>query len=267
MTAEMPDTPTALDYAFPDTPQQAVLDARLTCLHYYDGIHRKYFTSPFSQFADRVGQSFEVLRCTQPMRPATDDEEGQEDLYEIRFADGETITVFGHEVCLLNRARSRPGEPGQLLLDALQVWLRYPLPPEQAQEAVMTLLRLLHGTFPGTTWYDRVQEPESWTTEYLQHLPPGMLPPSSAAVAAKSLWGGIQNEVRALLAIGEALLRNMPAGEPTAGDADGVRLPQPANLGNCVRELKRHFEPLSILLRTYSQVFAAIETPRSSDPE
>jgi len=82
-----------------DSPEQAKADAALTVFDYYPGVFRKYFTSPFEQYADRVGQPFTVLRSLQD--EGMDGDEWVEDMYTIRFEDGEEIEAWGHEVCEL----------------------------------------------------------------------------------------------------------------------------------------------------------------------
>jgi hypothetical protein len=62
----------------------------------------QFFTTPFNQYRNRIGQRFTVLGHN---REAEDDivRDGgdYEDLYRIRFDDGAEIDAWGHEVCVL----------------------------------------------------------------------------------------------------------------------------------------------------------------------
>jgi hypothetical protein len=87
---------------FIDTAERAKADSRITVLDYDDTKFRGFFTSPFDQYAEHIGKPFTVVRQIRPLKLATDEEEGEDDMYEIRFEDGTTIEVFGHEVCILH---------------------------------------------------------------------------------------------------------------------------------------------------------------------
>jgi hypothetical protein len=80
--------------------EQCRAESQKTCWHYVPGVFRERFVSPFEQYADRVGQRFTVVRQTQALKPAADEEDGAEDMYLIRFEDGTEIEAFGHEVCV-----------------------------------------------------------------------------------------------------------------------------------------------------------------------
>lgn len=81
-----------------DSPEQALSDASITQLEYNPDIFRTYFTSPFDQYKHRIGQAFVVLGHD---TESEKDLEQFENMYRIRFEDGEEITAWGHEVCEL----------------------------------------------------------------------------------------------------------------------------------------------------------------------
>lgn len=85
---------------FVDSPHKALQDAALTNLDYTPEIFRKFFTSPFEQYRDRVGQRFTVINRVEDAE-SVDGGPG-EDMYLIRFKDGEEIIAWGHEVCVLD---------------------------------------------------------------------------------------------------------------------------------------------------------------------
>jgi hypothetical protein len=84
---------------FVDTPEQAEKDRSITNLDYEPGVFRRYFTSPFDQYKERIGQAFTVLGRDEEAEAGL---ENHEDMYRIRFEDGTEITAWGHEVCVLN---------------------------------------------------------------------------------------------------------------------------------------------------------------------
>ena len=85
---------------FIDSPEQAKQDSHFLHLTYEQGVFRQYFTTPFQQYKSRIGTSFEVVKQL-PNAEAPNGETG-EDMYLIRFEDGEEIHAYGHEVCVLN---------------------------------------------------------------------------------------------------------------------------------------------------------------------
>ena len=88
----------------PDTAEQAKLDVKLRCFDHKPAEFRQFFTSPYEQYAERVGESFKVLGPnTQVDAEIISDGGNPEDTYNIEFADGTTITAWGHEVCQLIR--------------------------------------------------------------------------------------------------------------------------------------------------------------------
>ena len=97
----------------PDTPEEAVKDAQITVLYYFDDVFRKYFTSPYEQYEDRIGQEFTVLghdlQAEQESKDAAgfEDHEKGESIYNIRFNDGVEIVADGHEVCVLDRPKCK----------------------------------------------------------------------------------------------------------------------------------------------------------------
>jgi hypothetical protein len=64
------------------------------------GLHRmtfrKTFTTPFTQFKDREGQSFKVL--TVIVEPDAEHDEEVLPMYRIQFEDGEVIEAWSEEV-------------------------------------------------------------------------------------------------------------------------------------------------------------------------
>jgi hypothetical protein len=96
-----------LSEKFVDTPDKAKQDAALTSLDYKHGEFRKYFTSPYDQYKEHIGKAFTVIRQTQSLKLATDEEEGKDDMYLIKLETGEEIEAFGHEVCVLNYSKCK----------------------------------------------------------------------------------------------------------------------------------------------------------------
>jgi len=89
--------------AFVDSPEKARQDAALTNLWYHEDQFREFFTSPFDQYKDRIGQRFTVLgHDTEAEQDVVDGGGNFEEMYKIRFEDGTEITAWGHEVCLLD---------------------------------------------------------------------------------------------------------------------------------------------------------------------
>jgi hypothetical protein len=87
-----------------DTPEQARIDCRLQSYDYTPGVFRKYFTSPYQQYAQHVGRPFTVVK-RQPDAEGPDEGTTADDMYLIRFeGDALEITAWGHEVCQLIRA-------------------------------------------------------------------------------------------------------------------------------------------------------------------
>lgn len=91
------------DYMVPDTAEEAVKDRAITVLRYFEGFFRRYFTSPYEQYARYVGQPFTVLGSSPDEVLEGEDATGP--MYQIKFSDGAVITAWGHEVCLLDRPR------------------------------------------------------------------------------------------------------------------------------------------------------------------
>lgn len=85
---------------YKDTPGQAEDDARLTSFFYDKTKFRKYFTTPYQQYAKYIGMPFKVIR-----RDAKASKEAGEDIFLIKFADGTKISAWGLEVCKLNRRK------------------------------------------------------------------------------------------------------------------------------------------------------------------
>jgi hypothetical protein len=90
-----------------DSPEQAQADARLTELAYDDGKFRSFFTTPFSQYKEHIGKHFVVVKQTRELKLSTEDEDGEDDMYLIRFDDGVEIEAWGHEVCVLDCSRCK----------------------------------------------------------------------------------------------------------------------------------------------------------------
>lgn len=86
-------------YVFEDTVNRAFLDARITGFSYVPGHFRKYFTSPFQQHIEQIGLPFTVVK----QLPNAEDPDGGdgEEMYLIKFEDGQEIEAWGHEVCKL----------------------------------------------------------------------------------------------------------------------------------------------------------------------
>lgn len=91
-----------------DSAEKAIRDRVIRYFDYKDGVFRRFFTSPFEQFAQHVGKPFVVVKQTRALKLATDDECGEDDMYFIRFDDGVMIEAFGHEVCVLNYGKCIP---------------------------------------------------------------------------------------------------------------------------------------------------------------
>lgn len=91
-----------------DSPEIARRDRAITVLYYREGQFRQFFTSPFQQYAEHVGKPFTVVREIRPLTLATDETEGEDDMYLIRFEDGTEIEAFGHEVCVLDYEQCLP---------------------------------------------------------------------------------------------------------------------------------------------------------------
>lgn len=91
-----------------DTPEMAVRDREITDLDYEDGVYRRYFTTPYDENRERVGQPFIVLKQIQKLKMATDEEDGEDDMYLIQFEDGKEVQAFGHEVCKLIYEKCSP---------------------------------------------------------------------------------------------------------------------------------------------------------------
>lgn len=91
-----------------DSEEKAKRDAAITVLHYKEGQFRQFFTSPFVEYKERIGQRFTVVREIRPAKLPTEEEEGEDDMYLIRFEDGTEIDAFGHEVCILNYEKCHP---------------------------------------------------------------------------------------------------------------------------------------------------------------
>lgn len=93
---------------FQDTPEMAKRDAAITSLHYHEGQFRQFFTSPFKQYAEHIGKPFTVVKQIREMKCAPENEDGEDDMYLIRFEDGTEIEAFGHEVCVLQYDKCFP---------------------------------------------------------------------------------------------------------------------------------------------------------------
>ena len=93
---------------FIDSPKQAHRDTKIQNFHYEDKVFRQFFTTPFEQYKTYVGESFEVVRQIQELKFATDDEDGEDDMYVIRFNDGVEIEAYGHEICQLDYDKCTP---------------------------------------------------------------------------------------------------------------------------------------------------------------
>ena len=88
---------------FVDSPEKAKADSALTVLSYQEDQFRQFFTSPFDQYKDRIGQSFTVFGHDEKAEKEVVADGGNfEEMYLIRFEDNTEITAWGHEVCLLN---------------------------------------------------------------------------------------------------------------------------------------------------------------------
>lgn len=88
---------------FIDSVEKAQEDRKLNVLSYIPDEFRQFFTSPFEQYKERIGQAFTVLgHDTLAEQDLVNDGSNFEDMYVIQFADGEKITAWGHEVCQLN---------------------------------------------------------------------------------------------------------------------------------------------------------------------
>jgi hypothetical protein len=81
-----------------DSPQIAREHAKLRRFDYEPDQFRQFFTSPFQQYAERIGQPFTVIGRDWD---AEKDLEYPEEMYRIRFEDCTEITAWGHEVCVL----------------------------------------------------------------------------------------------------------------------------------------------------------------------
>lgn len=94
--------------SFVDSSEKAMRDRVITNLDYHEGQFRQFFTSPFEQYAEYIGEPFTVIRQIRELQLPTEDMDGEDDMYLIRFADGTEIEAFGHEVCILNYERCLP---------------------------------------------------------------------------------------------------------------------------------------------------------------
>lgn len=91
-----------------DSKELAIRDSKITCFDYHEGLFREFFTSPYEQYAPRIGQKFSVVEQLRPSKEETETSEAEDDMYKIRFEDGEEISVFGHEVCQLIYEKCKP---------------------------------------------------------------------------------------------------------------------------------------------------------------
>lgn len=73
-------------------------ESKKTCWHYQPGVFRERFVSPWEQYRERVGQKFTVIKQTHKLVIDSEDQEGEEDVYLIRFEDGVEIEAWGSEV-------------------------------------------------------------------------------------------------------------------------------------------------------------------------
>lgn len=70
-------------------------------INYTPGSFRKVFWSPYEQYKDRVGQTFEVLGHNVIAEDELEQDTGvRPDLYCIRFSDGFEISAWGEEICV-----------------------------------------------------------------------------------------------------------------------------------------------------------------------
>ncbi len=83
-----------------DSPEYARSDRTIHRFDYKPGVFRSFFTTPFEQYKEHLGEHFTVVK----QLPDSEAEEGGqgEDMYLIRFDDGTEIEAWGHEVCVLN---------------------------------------------------------------------------------------------------------------------------------------------------------------------
>jgi hypothetical protein len=98
------------DHWVPDTAEEAIKDAKITDLFYYEDCFRSYFTSPYNQYDEHIGKPFKVLGHdteAEAEAEADADLEHPEDMYKIQFEDGTIITAWGHEVCILDRLKCK----------------------------------------------------------------------------------------------------------------------------------------------------------------
>lgn len=65
-------------------------------IDYTEGDYRKIFWSPYQEFAERVGESFELVKV---LPGEAEDCDGEPyDMYRIKFQDGTEITAWPEEV-------------------------------------------------------------------------------------------------------------------------------------------------------------------------
>lgn len=104
--AEIPDGYMPLSSAT-DTVEDAHADRKVSVYDYEPDSFRRFFTTPFDEFAERIGEPFTVIGHETEDERSMANDGAFEDLYRIRFADGQEISAYGHEVCVLNRDKCK----------------------------------------------------------------------------------------------------------------------------------------------------------------